>query len=209
MENNSEILTNPVEPEVSFELGQWIGRRQAFGMMAGKTAAAAIECLRRIRDDKLYRAKGVDWSGFCQKYAGMDRSYADRLIRRYEEFGPNYFSLSEIMRISPEAYRQIAGAVGDDGLAFGDQKIPISPENSHQIVDAVNALREQYCHADETPPKKRETAIAAARRRLEESIAELVYLFAGKLEPPEREELTNAVSAGLLDLKLLTFSFEP
>jgi hypothetical protein len=209
MEQNPEVLTNPVEPEVSFELGQWIGRRQAFGMMAGKSAAAEIECLRRIREGKLYRAKGVDWSGFCQKYVGCDRSYANRLIRRYEEFGPNYFNLSEIMRISPDAYRQIAGAVGDDGLAFGDQKIAISPENSEKIVDAVNALREQYCHTDENPPRNRETGIAAARRRLEDSIAELVYLFAGKLEPAEREELTNAVSAGLLDLKLLTFSFEP
>ena len=37
-----------------------MGRKQAFGLIASKTAAADIECLRSIREKKLFRAKGVD-----------------------------------------------------------------------------------------------------------------------------------------------------
>ena len=47
MEHQSEVLNNPVTDDASFELGQWLGRRQAFGLIAGKTAAADVECLRR------------------------------------------------------------------------------------------------------------------------------------------------------------------
>src|ERR1700730_10495883 len=111
MENEQEMLNNPVEGEIPFELGQWLGRKQAFGLIAGKTAAAEVECMRRIRDGNLFRAKGVDWSEFCQHYAGVTSSYANRLIRQFEEFGPNYFDLSKIVRISAESYRKIAESV--------------------------------------------------------------------------------------------------
>src|SRR6202166_4377514 len=134
MEHQPEVLNNPVEDETPFELGQWLGRKQAFGLIAGKTAAAEVECLRRIRDGNLFRARGVDWSGFCQKYAGVTSSYANRLIRQFEEFGPNYFDLSKIVRISAESYRKISQAVSEDGIAFGEEKIAISPENSDKIA---------------------------------------------------------------------------
>ena len=74
MEQQPEVLNNPAADDVTFELGQWLGRRQAFGLVTGKTAAAEVECLRRIRDGNLYRAKGVDWAEFCQKYAGVSSS---------------------------------------------------------------------------------------------------------------------------------------
>jgi hypothetical protein len=81
MENQPEVLNNPAADDISFELGQWIGRRQAFALTAGKTAAADVECLRRIRDGNLFRAKGVDGAGFCEQYAGVTSSYANRLLR--------------------------------------------------------------------------------------------------------------------------------
>ena len=87
------------------------GTQQAFGLIAGKAAAADVECLRRIRDDKLYRAKGLGWSEFCKEHVGITRAYADRLIKQLEQFGPNYFHLSQLIRISPEVYRLIAPAV--------------------------------------------------------------------------------------------------
>jgi len=36
-------------------LGQWMGRREALGAMAGRCSAAEIECQRRIHNEKLYR----------------------------------------------------------------------------------------------------------------------------------------------------------
>src|SRR6266542_3046001 len=46
----------------------WKGHKQACGRIAGSPAAADIERLRRIRDGKLFCAKGVDWTGFCKQY---------------------------------------------------------------------------------------------------------------------------------------------
>ena len=172
-------MNNPVEDATPFELGEWLGRKQAFGLIAGKTAAADIECMRQIRDGNLFRAKGVDWSGFCHQYAGVTSSYANRLIRQFDEFGPNYFDLSKIVRISAESYRKISGAVGDEGIDFGGQKIAISPENSGQITEAVKALREQAGDVANDRSKPPERGIAAVRRRLEACVAELTAIFEG------------------------------
>jgi hypothetical protein len=207
MGNNLEVLTSQVEEEPTYVLGQWIGRRQAFGLIAGKTAAAEVECLRRMREGKLYRAKCDDWSEFCQKFAGVTSSYANRLIRQYEEFGPSFFDLSRIMRISAYAYRQIAGSVSDDGIAFGGEKIAITPENSHKIAEAVQALREQS-EAAGVPAKPAAKGIAAARRRLEACIAELTGMFEDGLGDSERSELANAVGAGMDDLRRLSIYLE-
>ena len=180
MEQQPEVLNNSADDGESFELGQWLGRRQAFGLIAGKTAAADVECLRRIREGNLFRAKGVDWAEFCQKYAGVTSSYANRLIRQYEEFGPNYFDLSRIMRISADSYRKIAEAVSDDGIAFEGEKIPIIPENSDKIAEAVNALRAQAGEATDDQSKLPEKGVAAARRRLLACVAEMTRLFEGE-----------------------------
>jgi hypothetical protein len=207
MGNNLEVLTSQVEEEPTYVLGQWIGRRQAFGLISAKTAAAEVECLRRIREGKLYRSKCDDWAEFCQKYAGITSSYGNRLIRQLEEFGPSYFDLSRIMRISADAYRQIAGSISDDGIAFGGEKIAITPENSDKIAEAVQALREQS-EAEAVPAKPAAKGIAAARRRLEACIAELTGMFEGGLGDSERAELATAVDAGMQDLRLLSVYLE-
>ena len=111
MRRRSEIVKNTEALGESFELGTWLGRRQAFGLIAGRCSAADAECLRNIRDHKLYRVRGVNWRQFCIRYAGISRAYANRLIQQLEEFGPNYFHVSQMARISAETYRRIAGAV--------------------------------------------------------------------------------------------------
>ena len=208
MEQQPEVLNNPAADDTTFELGQWLGRKQAFGLIAGKTAAADVECLRRIRDGNLFRARGVDWADFCQKYAGVTSSYANRLIRQFEEFGPNYFDLSKIVRISAESYRKIAESVSDDGIAFGDENIAISPENSGKIAEAVKALREQAGDLANDRSKPPEKGVSAVRRRLLACVAEMTRLFEGGLEDSDREELANAVSSGMLDLRLLSLSLD-
>ena len=71
-----KILNYPIEAENQYDLGQWLERKQAFGLIAGKTAAAEVECLRQTRDGNLFRAKTNDWAEFCLKYAGVTSSYA-------------------------------------------------------------------------------------------------------------------------------------
>jgi hypothetical protein len=59
----------------------WLGRRQAFGMMAGKASAADAECLRRIRDQKMYKSKTSSWGEFCERYLGASKTHVNRMIR--------------------------------------------------------------------------------------------------------------------------------
>src|ERR1700729_2529623 len=123
-----------------FETGQWLGRRQAFAMIANGCAAAEAQCLKAIKDDAGYKSLGLTWERFCEQHAGMSRATADRIIDRLEEFGEAYFQLSQVMRISPERYRMVVDAVADQTIEFQGEKIPITRENSARIAAAVDAL---------------------------------------------------------------------
>jgi hypothetical protein len=193
MDSNTESLKEQPSDGL-YELGKWMGRKQAFCLVAGKTAAADVECLRHIREKKLYHAVGVDWTDFCKQYAGITRAYADRLIRQLEDFGPNYFNLSQIVRISADVYRHIAPAVSDEGITLGDEKIAISPENSEKLVEAVSELRAAI------PAKEVETGIGPARKRLQAGIVAVNHALKSGLSDEERQELAQTVSAGLTDL---------
>jgi len=129
--------------ETTFELGTWIGRRQVFGLMASRATAADVECLKTIRERRLYKPKVSTWAEFCERYVGFTKTHVDRLIQQLEEFGPNYFHISQMLRISAESYRSIAGAVREDAIEFAGEKIPIRPEHSRRIADAVQGLLEQ------------------------------------------------------------------
>jgi hypothetical protein len=72
-------------------LGSWLGRHQAFGLIANRCTAADAECLKTMKDSGEYRKLGLTWEGFCKQHAGVSRVYADRLIGHLDEFGANYF----------------------------------------------------------------------------------------------------------------------
>jgi hypothetical protein len=124
-----------------FDLGTWLGRRQAFGLIAGRASAADAECLRRIRDQRLYRSKTANWGEFCARYVGASKTQVDRVIRQLEEFGPEFFQLTQLTRISPETYRAIAGQVSQEGLRFEGEMIALVPENAEKVAAAVAELR--------------------------------------------------------------------
>jgi hypothetical protein len=130
-----------VDGAALLEVGTWIGRHQAFGLMASMCSAADAECLREIRDKKHYRAVGLTWEEFCSRHAGVDRKTADRIVERLEEFGEAYFNLSQIIPIQPSRYRELASNVTGNILELDGQKIPITPDHAPAIIDAVRELR--------------------------------------------------------------------
>jgi hypothetical protein len=200
MENNVEITDNRGKDDKLDELGQWMGRKEGFSLVAGKTAAADVACLRRIRDSKLHRAEGLDWAGFCKEHVGVSNAYANRLIQHLERFGPNYFRLSQVMRISADTYSRIARAVSDAGIAFRGQTIAICPENEGKIVAAVTALRAGG------PTRRPAPVVAAAQKRLEACLAELNRIRERELDEDDREDLAGVVTDGLRDLTLLSLT---
>ncbi|MGD0778346.1 MAG: hypothetical protein ABSC05_36660 [Candidatus Solibacter sp.] len=132
---------NPQTPEAMMNLGAWLGRHQAFGLIANRCSAADAECLKAIRDGGEYKQLGLTWEQFCVKHAGVSRVHAERQIHCLEEFGGNFFRFAEVMPITPATYRLIAGAVSDEGLECNGERIPLARENRDKVAAAVTAMR--------------------------------------------------------------------
>lgn len=110
-----------------------MGQTHAFGMVAGRCTPAQATGLKRLCEEKLYKA--------CRTHLKISKTQADRTIRLLEEFGPDYFDLSALTRISRETYRAIAPVVKDGALHFNGEAIPLQPENSRKVTAAVAELR--------------------------------------------------------------------
>src|SRR6266567_3652109 len=95
----------------SFELGTWLGRMQAFRLIASRCSVADIECLSEIYEKKLYRTLDMTWERFCVECLGITRRWADSLIRRLTQLGPDFFKLNNFTRIKPADYLLISAAV--------------------------------------------------------------------------------------------------
>ncbi len=163
----------PTEPiATDFDLGNWLGMRRAFGMMAGRASAADAECLRRIRDDKLYLSKAAKWEGFCEQYLGAGKSQVNRMIHYLEEFGPEFFHLTELTRMSPEAYRAIAAQVKPEGIEFDGEVIALLPQNAQRVSEAVTELRKRAA-SPKIPAHLAEDPFSAMDRRLDDVIARI------------------------------------
>ncbi|PWU08922.1 MAG: hypothetical protein C5B51_07040 [Terriglobia bacterium] len=163
--DNELPLDSPKAPEPSndFDLGTWLGMRRAFGMMAGKASAADAECLRRIRDDKLYLGKAATWPEFCAQYLGASRTSVNRFIHYLEEFGPDYFHLTQFTRITPEMYRVIAPQMKPEGIEFDGEIIPLTPQNAHRVTAAVSELRRRAEPLERAEPTREDAYLALER----------------------------------------------
>jgi len=151
------------------ELGTWLGRHQAFGLIARKCSAADAECLREIRDNKYYKAIGLTWEEFCSQHAGVDRKTADRIVERLEEFGEAYFNLSQVIPIQPASYRLLSSNVTGNTIELDGQKIPITPEHAPRIIEAVRELRSRL----EREQSKTRVPFSALMNRLDLCHSEL------------------------------------
>ena len=121
-------------------LGRWLGRREAFGLIAGRCSAAEAESLRHIRDEKLYLRVARNWDEFCSVYVGASRRNVERSIHYLDEFGPVFFEIRQIAHIGPEEYRAIAGHVYAEGIQLDGSMVALAPENSLEVAAAVAEL---------------------------------------------------------------------
>lgn len=178
-----------MEANKTLELGAWIGRSQALRLVATHCGAAEAQCLKTIKDCESYKQVDMNWEEFCQNYLGIHRSTAEDIIRRFEEFGPAYFKLAELMRISPAAYRQIESAVSsaDDCLVLSGESIPINRENSQRLIEAVGALVKRKAVEDASN-------VELAARRLEKAVADLRRFIHKNLDPADRFLLAGYTS---------------
>jgi hypothetical protein len=198
------------EFEDALEIGTWLGRRQAFSLIAGRCSAADAKCLRELRESKKYKLLGLTWEQCCKQRAGIGRSTADEIIQNLEEFGPNYFAMSQLTGISAKEYRRIRGAVSGHALLHAGEDIPIDVENAPRLVAAVEALRRDAPNtlappADAAADADAEAArcFAKAERALRTALAELDKLRLMHLDMGGRMRLQTAIGETAGKLKLL------
>jgi hypothetical protein len=196
-----------MEPREWIDAGAWVGRQQAFAVIANKCSAAQALCLKQVRESQLFEKLGLSWEEFCKEYAGISRVHADRLIQQHEEFGDAYFRLSELARISPETYRQIAGQVSDEGLEFDGGKLTLTPENAPKIRTAIQTLRAQLKQArDASQPAS--PGIVQLQIRLDAVVEGISRMARRTLSPDYRAALLGIAAYAIHKLTEVSESLE-
>jgi hypothetical protein len=155
------------------ELGARIGRGQAFGLIAAKSLAAQAQCLLEIRDAGTYKLLDLTWDEFCPQCVGLSRPRVDQLIHNLEEFGANYFQLSEIVKISPETYRRIAPQVQDGVIEIEGETVAITPENAPRIRKEIQKVRNELQEAHNRFEASVRPNICALQIRLDSCFADM------------------------------------
>jgi len=139
---HEEVLsTLRVEDVQLMKLGITLGQNQTFALIAGRCSAAQAQVIRCLREDKLYKACCEKWDDFCPKYLNVSRGEADRIIRLLDEFGPVYFEVSQMTRISAGTFRAIAPAIMDGAIHHDGEAIALIPENSQKVAAVVAEIR--------------------------------------------------------------------
>jgi len=195
---NELTIAPPVEDQSAYDLGEMLGRRQAFGMMSGRCSAADAESLRRMRDQKLYQSRATSWNGFCPKFLRMTSRHANRIIRNLEEFGPSYFELAQLTRITPQQFRSIAPAVRDQRIHTHGEAIALIPKNAEKIAAAVADLRRNAA----LRAGKKDDRINAVDRRCDQLVAEVRRIADGKPAGTDKLVLRAAIRKAIVSLRL-------
>ena len=120
-----------------------MGRRDAFGQVAGRCSAAEIESLRRIHDGKLYESLNCTWREFCAQHLKVSARTVERELAHLRRFGSAFFTLRQVARISDREYAAIADCITEEGVRVNGEVIALDPSNSEQVAGAVTALLEQ------------------------------------------------------------------
>jgi hypothetical protein len=213
MNDETAIQTNQ---DAIFDVAAWLGRKQAFAELAGRCSAADAECLRQVRDGKKYLALKMSWKEFCKRRLGLSRGTANSIIKRLEEFGPQYFILAQATGIKPEQYRRIQSSVRGQKLLHAGEEIPIEPKNAPRLSAAVEELRRvQKADSNAGPrageqagmidapapaasvPEDLNRALDKLERALAAAIDEIARLHALRLGVDLRERLLRSVIAQL------------
>ncbi len=139
--NAPEVVNPPQVPiDPGLDLGRLLGQRRAFGAVAGRCSAAHAQLLRRIRDEKVYRAIAPSWRAFCGTHLAITCRHADRLIALLNRFGPTYFEISQLVGISPSQYLAIEPVLREHSAFVNGEAVSLIPENAPKVIEAVGQL---------------------------------------------------------------------
>ena len=164
----STLSTLSAEDADAVDLGVTLGEQHAFGLIAGRSAAAQAAAIKRLREEKKYKRLTPHWNQFCPKFLNMSGTQADRIIRLFDEFGPGYFEVAQLTRISADTYRAIAPSIQDGALHLKGEAIQLEPRNAQKVAQAVAELRGTLPPAGPAaaPPATKQTRALETPERL-------------------------------------------
>jgi len=137
---NDTVEVNIADQQGAIELGILLGEQKAFGMIAGRCSAAQAECLRRVKEEKLYLKVAQSWDEYCERYLKISRRNADRFIFYLKKYGVLYYEVAAMTGLTPGAYGRIEKSVRQDGIHVGGEIIALIPANTERVIDAVARL---------------------------------------------------------------------
>ena len=184
----------PIDPGV--DLGRLLGQRRAFAAVGGRCSAAHAQLLRRIRDEKLYRAVAPSWRRFCGTHLAITCRHADRLIALLNRFGPTYFEISQLVGLSPRQYLAIHPVLLEHSVLVNGEAISLIPENAPKVLEAVGQLlRETRRTKPREPAPETVRARAADLTRRGRIIAnQLVALYNSSRSERDREFILESAT---------------
>jgi hypothetical protein len=188
---NQETSPAPscASPEKMINLGKWLGRHEAFGLVAGRCSAADAESLRRIREDKLFLDTAKNWDEFCTRELRSSRRRIDNQIRLLKEYGPGYFQMNQLLHVTEDEYRLLAPHISEDGLRLDNEVIALLPENCERVAEAVARLKSEAGPSGESY----EDQVQAVVKRCNAAAAALESLK--ELDSPARGRVALALHA--------------
>jgi hypothetical protein len=196
MEHFSEPTANERQ---ALELGIVIGQRRAFGMVAGRCSAAQAECLRKVKEEKLYVRFAASWDEYCVQVLKMSRRNADRVVALLKKHGVLYFEVAALTGIAPAEYERIEPAVRADGIHVDSEVIALIPANTERIVEAVARLQAE---ARPTPESTASKQISELQKRGHQ-LAKAFRKIAKSADDVERSILRGSVEGVARDLSLI------
>jgi hypothetical protein len=188
----SENQTPVVEKGAGVKVGQWLGRREAFSLMAGRCSAAEIEIVRKIRDERMYEELNCSWDECCSRYLHASRRTVERELGYLRKYGPAFFTVRQLAHITVKEYQSIAGHITDQGVNLDGAVVALSAQNSDQVAAAVEALLKRVGPAPRKPAAQPETFDSLLERC--EAIAQQLQSLSGALDPTQRLELGRVVA---------------
>ncbi len=188
--NEGMEYVNPETGETEsadFDLGQWMGRREAFGLTAARCTAAEIETLRIIRDQRVYRSRRSTWAEFCTLDLHVSRRWVDRAIGLLAAYGPAFFHISLVTHIGPKDYRSIAPNVSEAGIMVDGNVVALLPENSQNISAAITELLKRI-----EPKQPKPVTLGDALKRCQ-TFVEMLQAVPQDLDAGQKNDLAAAI----------------
>jgi hypothetical protein len=182
-----------VDPAV--DLGRLLGQRRAFSALGGRCSAAHAQLLRRIRDEKLYRALAPSWRAFCGTHLAITCRHADRLIALLNRFGPTYFEISQLVGISPRQYLAIEPVLREHSVLVNGEVISLIPENAPKVLETVGQLLREARRKRPAPlPETFRTRVADLGNRARAIANQLVALYNSSRSERDREFILESTT---------------